>query len=168
MNKIIGIIIGILVVGLIVLAAMGVFKSESRNTLDQELVAFGECLEEKGARFYGAFWCPHCQAQHRMFGRQGSDALPYTECSTPDSQGQTEVCKEAGIQTYPTWRFANGVETTGTQSIEALSENSGCPITPALTEYFELAKEENTEVETREPIIDQAGEVEEVSTPTLQ
>jgi len=164
MNKTIGIIIGILVVGLIVLAAMGVFKSESRNMLDQELVAFGECLEEKGAIFYGAFWCPHCQAQHRMFGNKGSDALPYTECSTPDSQGQTEVCIEAGIETYPTWRFADGTETTGTQSIEALSENSGCPITPTIAEYFELENEE----ESPETTTNQVGIEAETSIPTLQ
>jgi hypothetical protein len=157
MNKTIGIIIGVLIAAVIVLAALGVFKSESREQLDMELVAFGQCLEEQGAIFYGAFWCPHCQNQKRMFGRQGSDALPYVECSTPDSQGQTEVCAEAGVESYPTWRFANGVETTGTQSIEALSENTECPITPAIAEYFEINMDQG---ESAEPIIDQveAGE----------
>lgn len=153
MNKTIGVIIGVLIAAVVVLAALGVFKSESRATLDQELVAFAECLEEQGAIFYGAFWCPHCQAQHRMFGNKGSDALPYTECSTPDGQGQTEACQEAGVESYPTWEFADSSRTTGTQSIEALAEKTSCPITPAIAEYFEIEGDSNGESE--EPIIDQ-------------
>ena len=29
---------------------------------------FAQCLKDKGATFYGAFWCPHCQAQKKLFG----------------------------------------------------------------------------------------------------
>jgi thiol-disulfide isomerase/thioredoxin len=27
---------------------------------------FAKCLTDNGAKFYGAFWCPHCQAQKKM------------------------------------------------------------------------------------------------------
>ena len=32
-----------------------------------ELDQFALCLGDKGAVFYGAFWCPHCQNQKKMF-----------------------------------------------------------------------------------------------------
>jgi hypothetical protein len=28
---------------------------------------FAQCLKDKDAKFYGAFWCPHCQNQKAMF-----------------------------------------------------------------------------------------------------
>src|SRR3989344_8083454 len=40
---------------------------------------FARCLKDRGAIFYGAFWCPHCQNQKTMFGRS-SRLLPYVEC----------------------------------------------------------------------------------------
>jgi len=146
MNKTIGIILGFLILAIVVLASIGVFKSEKRVVIEGELVAFAQCLEEKGATFYGAFWCPHCQAQHRTFGKKGSDALPYTECSTPDGQGQTDVCKEAGIESYPTWEFADGARVTGEQSIETLAEKTGCPITS------NLLQESEAEINTETPV----------------
>lgn len=141
MNKTIGIIIGILVAAVIVLAALGVFKSESRESLETEIVAFAECLGEQGATFYGAFWCPHCQNQKRIFGRKGSDALPYVECSTPDGQGQTQACIDAGVQSYPTWELPDGSRVTGTQSIQALAAATNCPISPELQAFFDISEE---------------------------
>ena len=72
---------------------------------------FAQCLKDKGAIFYGAFWCPHCQAQKARFGKS-SKLLPYVECSTPDSKGQTQICKDVGITTYQTRHFTNDVSTT--------------------------------------------------------
>ena len=65
---------------------------------------FATCLKDKGVTFYGAFWCPHCQAQKARFGKS-QKYLPYIECSTPDGRGQLQVCIDAGIKTYPTWQF---------------------------------------------------------------
>jgi hypothetical protein len=31
-------------------------------------VEFAQCLSDKGAVFYGAFWCTHCKSQKQMFG----------------------------------------------------------------------------------------------------
>ena len=44
---------------------------------------FAQCLKDSGITFYGAFWCPHCQAQKKLFGRSAK-LLPYVECSTTD------------------------------------------------------------------------------------
>jgi hypothetical protein len=89
--------------------------------------AFASCLKEKGAVFYGAFWCPHCQNQKAMFGKSAR-LLPYVECSTPDGRGQLSVCRDKKIQGYPTWEFADGSRETGEVSLAKLAEKTGCPL----------------------------------------
>ena len=86
---------------------------------------FASCLDSKEVKFYGAFWCPHCQNQKKMFG--GSDRLlPYIECSTPDGKGQNQVCKDAQIKSYPTWEFADGERKTGEVPLADLAAKTGC------------------------------------------
>jgi len=92
-----------------------------------QLDAFAQCISDSGATYYGAFWCPNCKNQEAIFGRSAR-LLPRVECSTPDGQGQLQVCQEAKIEGYPTWDFALGTRVTGTQSLEALSESTGCPL----------------------------------------
>lgn len=89
--------------------------------------ALAQCLKDKGAVFYGAFWCPHCQNQKKLFGRS-ERLLPYVECSTPDGQGQKIECKEKGVEGYPTWMFANGEKISGEMSLAALAEKTGCSL----------------------------------------
>ncbi|MEK6827042.1 MAG: hypothetical protein AABX99_00990, partial [Nanoarchaeota archaeon] len=52
---------------------------------------FAQCLKDKGAVFYGAFWCSHCIAQKKLFG-SSAKLLPYVECSTADASGQAQIC----------------------------------------------------------------------------
>ncbi len=93
--------------------------------------AFAQCLEKSGAKFYGAFWCPHCQAQKRMFGAS-VEFLPYIECSTPDGSDQLQICKDKEIKSYPTWELADGtrlpVETSSGVSLKTLAEKTGCEL----------------------------------------
>ena len=86
---------------------------------------FAKCLKDKGAIFYGTFWCSHCQNQKALFGKSAK-YLPYTECSTADSNGQLQVCKDANITSYPTWQFADASRTEGEISLEALAEKTTC------------------------------------------
>jgi hypothetical protein len=88
---------------------------------------FAKCLKDKGAIFYGAFWCPHCKDQKRMFGNS-QQYLPYTECSTPDGRGQLEVCRSAGVDGYPYWVFAGGATSSGTLSLESLAQKTSCQL----------------------------------------
>jgi thiol-disulfide isomerase/thioredoxin len=94
-----------------------------------EYDTFAQCLKDSGATFYGAFWCPHCQKQKRMFGKS-ADLLPYVECSTPDGNGQLPVCKEKNVEGYPTWDFPDGTRVTGEQTFEFLSQKTGCALQP--------------------------------------
>jgi len=87
-----------------------------------ELDDFAKCLNENGAEFYGAEWCPHCQEQKAMFG----DALKYldfTEC-TEDQQ----KCADEGIEYLPTWKFVDGTSVSGVKSYDYLAEKTGCSL----------------------------------------
>lgn len=92
-----------------------------------KLDTFASCIKDSGAIFYGAFWCPHCQNQKALFGTSAK-LLPYVECSTPDGNAQLPICKEAGISSYPTWKFSNGVTESGEVSLARLSELTNCPL----------------------------------------
>lgn len=112
---------------LIVLIALGVGASFFAGKRPGKYDSFAQCLTDKGVIFYGAFWCPHCQATKRMFG-SSQRLLPYVECSTPNGQGQLQVCKDAGVQNYPTWVFPDGARLTGERTLEELANASGCQL----------------------------------------
>lgn len=90
------------------------------------------CLTEKKVIFYGAFWCPHCQAVKKSFGKSAK-LLPYVECSEayPDASGnyaQLDICKAKNIQGYPTWEFADGTMISQELTPEQLAEKTSCEI----------------------------------------
>lgn len=89
--------------------------------------AFATCIADSGAKFYGAFWCPHCKNQKELFG-DSVDLLPYVECAEGGKNAQVELCKEENIQQYPTWKFKNGELRTGEQTFQELSELTNCPL----------------------------------------
>lgn len=88
---------------------------------------FAMCLKEKGAVFYGAFWCTHCQAQKKLFG-SSQKLLPYVECSTADASAQLPVCIEKKIEGYPTWEFADGSRLNGEIPLLQLAEKTSCAL----------------------------------------
>jgi hypothetical protein len=89
--------------------------------------SFARCLDEKGAKMYGAYWCTHCKDQKEMFGNSWKYA-PYVECSSEDGQSMLQVCTDAGIKGYPTWKFADGTNKSGLLSFDELSQKTGCPL----------------------------------------
>ncbi len=123
MNK--KLIIG--VVGFLILFVGGIFLLSSKGNSNEpgKFDSFAQCLKDKGLVFYGAFWCPHCQNTKAAFG-SSAKLLPYVECSTPDGQGQLDVCKEKGIQSYPTWTFPDGSKLEGEVPLTTLAEKSSC------------------------------------------
>jgi thiol-disulfide isomerase/thioredoxin len=94
--------------------------TETTGTSDDATLTLAECLTESGAKFYGAYWCPHCIDQKEMFG-DAIDSAPYVECTEEEV-----ACNAAGITGYPTWIFGDGTMTQGAQSLETLAELSGC------------------------------------------
>jgi hypothetical protein len=127
--KIFFIVIAVLLLGFIVFISAR-SSGERNKTPEQQQVAgkydaFATCLKDKGAVFYGAFWCPHCNNNKALFG-DSKDLLPYVECSTEDGQGQLQVCKDKKITGYPTWEFADGSRLTGEVQLATLAEKTAC------------------------------------------
>lgn len=117
-------IIGIIIAVLVIVGGVALLEKTATKSVKYD--TFAMCLAEKGVKFYGAFWCPHCQKQKEMF--EWSEKLPYVECSTADGKGQVDVCKEAKIESYPTWIFADGSKLTGEIPLTTLAEKTGCTL----------------------------------------
>ncbi len=109
----------------LIVGGIGVFASFGPKK-PGKLDGFAQCLSSSGAKFYGAFWCSHCQSQKKMFG-SSSQYLPYIECSSVDGK-QLDICKNDGIEGYPTWVFKDGSKLSGELSLETLSEKTSCPL----------------------------------------
>lgn len=105
---------------IITLLIATIFLTACQGDADPELEALAKCLTENGAKFYGAYWCPHCENQKDAFG-SAVKYLPYVECT--DYQ---EECAAAGVEGYPTWTFADGSTLVGEQSFGALANAAGC------------------------------------------
>ncbi len=122
-------VIAILILG--VIATVLLRNHQSGVVTPGKYDTFAQCLKDDGLKFYGAFWCPHCQAQKKLFG-SSVKFLPYIECSTPDATGQTQVCIDQKIQSYPTWELKDGTrlptENEAGVTLETLSAKSGCPL----------------------------------------
>ncbi|OIO07500.1 hypothetical protein CO115_00880 [Candidatus Falkowbacteria bacterium CG_4_9_14_3_um_filter_36_9] len=116
-----GAIVIILIAGIIFLA----YREQGRPA--GELDAFARCIKDSGAKFYGTFWCSHCKSQKEMFGAS-QKYLPYIECSTPDGQGQNQICKDNKIEGYPTWVFVDGSRQSGEVALEDLATKTGCAL----------------------------------------
>lgn len=113
-----------IVLVVIVIVGIGIGLG-ARTEKAGELDNFAQCIKSSGAEFFGAFWCTHCQSQKKMFG-SSKQYLPYIECSTPDGQNQEPICKDKGIEGYPTWVFADGSRLSGELSLETLANKTQC------------------------------------------
>ena len=90
---------------------------------DPHLQALATHLNDSGARFYGAYWCPACQEQKKLF-TASVDRLPYIEC-TPEGRGGPRAvdCLTRNIEQYPTW-IIDGQRHTGVVSVGRLGRLS--------------------------------------------
>ena len=120
-TKIIGGVIIVLVIGI----PMTIWWKD-RNT-PGKLDGFAQCIADSSAKFYGAFWCPHCQAQKALFGKSVK-LLPYIECSASNDKGQLQVCIDKKITGYPTWEFSDGSRLSGEISLATLAEKTNCTL----------------------------------------
>ena len=111
-----GFLLGRSVIVLVALVALhGVYNDWFQAPADPRLQALARHLDDSGATFYGAFWCPSCQDQKDLFGSAAED-LPYFECS-PNGRNAAMAfeCASEAINNFPTWtignRRLNGVQT---------------------------------------------------------
>lgn len=91
------------------------------------LAGFGRCLDREGAVFYGASWCPQCDAQRRILG-SAMRHVHYVECSADGGRETTHECEDADIRAFPTWVFGDGSSQSGRLSLETLASRTGCAL----------------------------------------
>jgi len=117
----------ILIISLLILGTIAtvLFQSNSTPPGPGKYDTFAQCLKSKGAVFYGAFWCPHCQTTKKLFG-SSVKFLDYVECSTPDASAQLQICADKKITGYPTWEFPDGSRLTGEVSLPQLADKTSC------------------------------------------
>ncbi len=108
----------LLVVAAAIISAF--FVRIPKDTSLDKLNAFAKCLTEKGAVMYGAYWCPHCQNQKKMFG-DAVKFIRYVECTK-----EPKLCTKNNIQAFPTWILPGDIRLVGTQELETLAKFSGC------------------------------------------
>jgi len=115
-----------IVIVLVIVAVVGSLLYFIKHTQNSRRDAFAQCLTTKGAKMYGAFWCPHCADQKELFGSSFQYA-PYIECGIKGSRGIAQVCTDANIKHFPTWVFADGARVEGSHELDFLSQATGCP-----------------------------------------
>lgn len=98
--------------------------SPEKEYSQEKLEALAKCLAEKGAKFYGAYYCGWCKKQKEIFGK-AAQYLPYIECVDEKTKKITPECEKAGISGYPTWEI-NGQKSSGFKAPEELVQLSGC------------------------------------------
>jgi len=81
-------------------------------------------LREKGAKFYGAYWCGHCYEQKRRLGAEAMKSVQYFECAKDGQNSQAKICREKGVPGYPTWEI-DGELHPGEKSLAELEELLG-------------------------------------------
>jgi glutaredoxin len=86
--------------------------------------ALAEHLAASGVKFYGAYWCSHCQKQKSLFGDTAAAKLPYIECAADGENSQRQLCKDKNVQMFPTWAI-NGKFLTGTRDLKEIATLTG-------------------------------------------
>lgn len=109
-----------------------VTEEEPTETTEPEVqpvakVGLAQCLTDKGAVLYGAYWDSSTKKQKESFGADVSK-ITYVECGVQgDYRSQTEGCTRAGILAYPTW-VVGKQKYMGIQELAQLATLTGCTI----------------------------------------
>jgi glutaredoxin len=99
-------------------------NSAVSNTSGAAEMALAEHLKQRGAKMYGAFWCPYCTRQKELFGREAFSKITYIECDARGQNAQPDLCRRANVRGFPTWEIS-GQQYGGMQSLTQLADISG-------------------------------------------
>lgn len=131
MQKTFFIVLGVIVLGLVAFGIYAGNKPAKVGKLDE----FAKCINDSGAKFYGAFWCPHCNDQKELFGTSAK-LLPYVECSQASGSGQLPVCIDKKIEGYPTWIYPKEISFTSKDKPIVCEANDSKPECAKRTSTF--------------------------------
>jgi uncharacterized membrane protein len=106
-------------------------------------------LKSKGAKMYGAYWCPHCCEQKQLFGKEAMKEFDYVECAEDGKNGDPKACSairsEVEKQTgqnfgFPTWQV-DGKFYSGRQVLAELAKNSGYSGPQSFKNEFKICRQ---------------------------
>jgi thiol-disulfide isomerase/thioredoxin len=120
MNKKLAVLIVLILAVALAVVLLIVYTPKGFGNKTGALDTFAQCLAQKGATMYGAYWCPHCQDEKAAFG-DSFQYVNYVECTV-----KTNECTAAGIESFPTWIFPDGRKFVGEQGLQNLAKESGC------------------------------------------
>jgi hypothetical protein len=108
----------ILIVFILIISVAGFFIIRGRSdSTPNPKTALAQCLADKGATFYGAYWCPHCNNQKLAFGSRASKKLPYVECALFPSEVSSTASRV--LKEYKAGTYAGGYK----QELDTLSKS---------------------------------------------
>ncbi|HIK29749.1 MAG TPA: vitamin K epoxide reductase family protein [Oscillatoriales cyanobacterium M59_W2019_021] len=117
---------GIAIVLVTLIGTLGVYsgiEGKGATASNAAQIQLAEHLSAIDAQMFGAFWCSHCQNQKAMFGKAAFKKIDYVECDPNGENSRTQLCKEANIEGFPTWKI-KGKFYQGEQTLERLAELS--------------------------------------------
>lgn len=118
------------ILGILIIIAVLFIAACSSSSYPQERVdTLANCLADNGVKEYGAFWCPNCAEQKKIFGKSYEIIMSrdvYVECDPRGEKEQAELCLEKKVEKYPTWEFPSGEVVVGVTSFEELAQKAGC------------------------------------------
>mmetsp|Transcript_980 Transcript_980/g.1278 ORF Transcript_980/g.1278 Transcript_980/m.1278 type:complete len:263 (+) Transcript_980:275-1063(+) len=74
-------------------------------------------LGKLGAIMYGAYWCPHCNSQKNMFGKEAMKKIKYIECAEDGKDTATKSLACTALAGYPTWEI-DGAQFPGERTFD--------------------------------------------------
>jgi parvulin-like peptidyl-prolyl isomerase len=102
-----------------------VIEEEEPAAEAKPVIGFTDCLKKEGAVLYGAYWDSSTNTQKELFGMDAAN-IDYVECGVQgDYRAQAEVCRQTGIQAYPTWVIGSE-KYMGILEIKQLETMTGC------------------------------------------
>jgi uncharacterized membrane protein len=102
----------------------GINKDGTTTASGTAAVQLAQHLADTDAQMFGAFWCSHCQNQKAMFGKEAFQKIDYVECDPKGENSRAQLCKDAKIEGYPTWKI-KGELYSGERTLEELAKLSG-------------------------------------------
>ncbi|MCC7432288.1 hypothetical protein IT412_02060 [Candidatus Peregrinibacteria bacterium] len=112
-------------IGSSTIEAPAVVEPAIAESSSPQTAKLAQCLTSKGVKMYGAYWCPHCADQKKIFG-DDFKLISYQECDDKGPGGNSQICQDQDIQGYPTWKIPGAKNLEGTQSLEDLAKATNC------------------------------------------
>lgn len=98
-------------------------KSIPGSAFSSQEEALAKHLTKIGSVMYGAYWCPYCSQQKKLFGKNFLH-IKYVECDPRGENSNPTLCQYKEIKKYPTWEIG-GKMFEGVYTLKELEKISG-------------------------------------------